>query len=754
MMFGHNRPGLLDVLASIFLTANGNMMARTDTLRCLCGLAVLLPLVTGCAAFRPIKGVPARYLPDDFRGETRSGKKTIDLSLLRQTPPTAHRVDTGDVLAIYIEGVLNRTSEAGRPADPPPVYFPPNNDLPPTVGYPFPVREDGTISLPLVGPLDVRGLTMVEVEQKIKWAYTQQPDRQLLQPGRDRIIVQLQRPRTFRVLVIRQESTTDMQAGQAGQLNIGMLKRGTGKAVNLPVYKNDVLNALAETGGLPGLDAENAIYIIRNQSGRGTGGVPTAMHSSAPPTRSSLRLTDTHRHHTLPNERPIIRAQSPGWSPPGGVDPHTNYRSSAGPIGPGGFSSPPGLQGGQGALPGGDNGYRYGYPANPGAAASAGNEYGGAGLSPVPDPQVPPVGADRSLLFGPPIPQLPPSPQSTGLLPPGSSPSPMGGALPPTGTPGYDMMSPQGTSWPVAPPTTPMPSGPSDPGSTYPGSTYPGSTYPGSMHPAPMNPGALHGGSPQGPGSWNAAPPSTLPNPAMMSPYPPTPSASTPYPSPSGSPLPYEMNPPSNAADMSWQGMPLPADGVGALHGIDMGQSLEGRRVIRIPVRLGHGEFADINEADIILHDGDIVFIESRETEVFYTGGLLGGGQFTLPRDYDLDILEAIAVAQGQRQGGGGGGGSRATSSIGGQSALNNDVSISASQAIVKRKLPDGTEVRISINLYQALRDPAERVIIQPGDYILLQYTRMEAIGAFIERHLLEGALFGVAATQLNNGGN
>ena len=34
----------------------------------------------------------------------------------------------------------------------------------------------------------------------------------------------------------------------------------------------------------------------------------------------------------------------------------------------------------------------------------------------------------------------------------------------------------------------------------------------------------------------------------------------------------------------------------------------------------------DIKKEDIILHDGDIVFIESRDTEVFFTGGLLGGG--------------------------------------------------------------------------------------------------------------------------------
>ena len=33
-----------------------------------------------------------------------------------------------------------------------------------------------------------------------------------------------------------------------------------------------------------------------------------------------------------------------------------------------------------------------------------------------------------------------------------------------------------------------------------------------------------------------------------------------------------------------------------------------------------------------------------RDTEVYYTAGLLGGGQFPLPRDYDLDVMQAIAA--------------------------------------------------------------------------------------------------------------
>ena len=74
----------------------------------------------------------------------------------------------------------------------------------------------------------------------------------------------------------------------------------------------------------------------------------------------------------------------------------------------------------------------------------------------------------------------------------------------------------------------------------------------------------------------------------------------------------------------------------------------------------------------MVLNDGDIVYIESRETEVFYTGGLLQGGEFPLPRDYDLDVLGAMAIAgqgaYGSAAGGGGGGGGGLGGGLGGVS--------------------------------------------------------------------------------------
>ena len=79
-------------------------------------------------------------------------------------------------------------------------------------------------------------------------------------------------------------------------------------------------------------------------------------------------------------------------------------------------------------------------------------------------------------------------------------------------------------------------------------------------------------------------------------------------------------------------------------------------------------------------------------------------------------------------------------------------MTISASQAVILRKLPNGSQVPILVDLYRARKYSGERVRIQPGDYIVLQYTRSEAIAAFIERHILETALFGIAAASLDRG--
>ena len=49
-------------------------------------------------------------------------------------------------------------------------------------------------------------------------------------------------------------------------------------------------------------------------------------------------------------------------------------------------------------------------------------------------------------------------------------------------------------------------------------------------------------------------------------------------------------------------------------------------RVVRIPLRLSPGQPLPFSPDDVILHSGDILFIQSRDAELFYTGGLLPPG--------------------------------------------------------------------------------------------------------------------------------
>lgn len=191
-----------------------------------------------------IPAIPAHRVPAEFLGRPRADMQQISISRLRQNPPEVYQLGPGDILGIFIEFVLGEEGEA------PPVHFPEEGDQPPALGYPVPIREDGTLALPLIEPVPVEGLTLAQATEAIRLAYI---DAKILQKGQDKIIVTMLRRRMYRVLVIREET--------GGKENV--TKRGTGKTIDLPAYENDVLHALNETGGMPGLDARNEILVIR-----------------------------------------------------------------------------------------------------------------------------------------------------------------------------------------------------------------------------------------------------------------------------------------------------------------------------------------------------------------------------------------------------------------------------------------------------------------------------------------------------------
>jgi hypothetical protein len=65
--------------------------------------------------------------------------------------------------------------------------------------------------------------------------------------------------------------------------------------------------------------------------------------------------------------------------------------------------------------------------------------------------------------------------------------------------------------------------------------------------------------------------------------------------------------------------------------------------VTRISLRMKPSDPVPFRPEDVILQRGDVVFIEARDTEVWYSGGLMPPAEHVLPRDRDLDVVQAVA---------------------------------------------------------------------------------------------------------------
>ena len=397
---------------------------------------------TGCTAvISPIESIPADLVPPQFLAEPQANKEQIDLARLRREKPEMYIVDSGDILGIHIPEVWG--SAQGNQQLPPPVQQPPQgSDLPPAIGYPVVIREDGTISVPLLDPINVRGMTTVQVEELIKRTYIEQDI--LKKPE---VVVTLMRPRTYRVFVVRQDNTNFNDPRFGGRGRQGVFDRsdqsGRGFVLTMPEGKNDVLNALTQTGGLPGLTAKPEIRILRG--------------SKVDFEERDQELNEFYRD----------------------IDP-------------------------------------------------------------------------RTMPFG--------------ILP-------------------------------------------------------------------------------SAPGNTN------------------------------------EFN---------------------------------------IPLRLGANEFPMFSEEDITLRDGDVVFVDSRESEVYYTGGLLGGGEFPLPRDYDLDVLGAVALSR-----------SAFGNSLTRAGGFTNVPILPPGQLIVLRKLPGNRQIAIEVDLTKAVNDPQTRILVKAGDTLILRHKPSEELVNF-----------------------
>jgi Polysaccharide biosynthesis/export protein len=293
--------------SSSSLKSETRRLRRWSRMLCLLAGVIAGTAFSGCAALtNPVaEGIPVRMLPPELLAEPRDAKRTIPLTWLRRRPTAEYRLAAGDVLGIYIDGVL------GDRGTLPPVTIPEGTDMPPAVGVPIAIREDGTLPMPLVHSVKVDGMTIAEAEQAIIEAFTVK--RKIARPDNDRILVTLIRPRQERILVIRQDNPRDDPQlanplgrmgnfrGLSSMATVAMTQhRGTGMVVDLPAHESDVLNALTRTGGLPGAGALNEVIIQRG--GYRPGIDPDSVETEPLETvRIPLRMT--------PGEKPTFKPE-------------------------------------------------------------------------------------------------------------------------------------------------------------------------------------------------------------------------------------------------------------------------------------------------------------------------------------------------------------------------------------------------------------------------------------------------------------
>lgn len=215
--------------------------------------------------------VPAFRLPSEFRGCPRASLTPIDFNLLSQKKPEeGYLVGEGDILGVIVAGILPPKIDDQAVIHPPVmqqgIYYPPyGRSYNPSTGVPIDVRRDGNVRLPLVGKLNLEGQTIEAAGDIIRAAYE---DANVIQKDRDRVMVTLLRPRVHRVVVLREDAQAPMPQF-IPKIAVPYTKIGRGEVVDLPAYENDVLHALAATGGLPGIDVFSEVWIFRKRDVEG-----------------------------------------------------------------------------------------------------------------------------------------------------------------------------------------------------------------------------------------------------------------------------------------------------------------------------------------------------------------------------------------------------------------------------------------------------------------------------------------------------
>jgi len=236
----------------------------------------------------PVNAVPANQLGPEY--SYRAQTEPVDASQLRLTPSKEYFLDSGDVLGIFIDGVLGEIDQA------PPVQYPlPDSDLPPSLGFPVAVRADGSISLPLVNQIMVKGLTISQAEERIRQRFLDGPKPILTLDNR--ILVSLMRKRTVSVYVLRGDDSTSATrfTGRPNSSNRAVNSRSDSsqraQRLQLPAGDNDLLNALSRTGGLPGVNARSDVRVLSDTPNRTFGSSATSPFPRTGSGRSGYRTS-------------------------------------------------------------------------------------------------------------------------------------------------------------------------------------------------------------------------------------------------------------------------------------------------------------------------------------------------------------------------------------------------------------------------------------------------------------------------------
>lgn len=253
------------------------------------GLLLLASVPTACG--QRFDTIPAKQLPPAARvlPKQNQTRGQLNLERLRQPTQTSYRLDHGDTLAVFIEGVLGELDAN------PPVQIPQaGSDLPPSIGFPVPVMEDGTISLPQAKRLPVRGLTVRQTEDLIRRTF--QGGSKPILTEQNRILVTLMRKRTTSVTVVRQDQPAARQFARPNQpVSARSDRSGRVETLQLPAGQDDVFNALVQTGGIPGLNAKPNLRVQRNSSYR-----PSYSSSEFPRSGSSFAGRSNSRFSNVP----------------------------------------------------------------------------------------------------------------------------------------------------------------------------------------------------------------------------------------------------------------------------------------------------------------------------------------------------------------------------------------------------------------------------------------------------------------------